>query len=1020
MAARLATRHRKSTKARARVRRLAGGLLARGAITLLAALLLIIASGPCAAAPRVFVIHSYHSGLEWTDSVMDGIRKTFAGSGSDIQMSAEYLDTRRFVDARRSGIIKDAIIATLEGGSFDLVIACDNDALSFVLSERERLFPGVPVVFVGVNHFDPSMLKGHRDITGVAEEPSIAETVGLATRLHPGTTKIIVVGRTSMAADKANRDSFVAALPRLPPDLKIEFWDDLSLMELDKGLMKLRKGEVVFLNGLIMDEAGRQMMYGESTKWVRRRSAVPLYSFWDVYLGYGIVGGKLVSGYEQGRQGAVLALRILGGERPGSIPVVQASDVNRYMLDYRETERFRIPLSAVPKDVVFVNRPDSIYRSHREFILTTAAVILALSGLVILLGVTMIRRRRAEEALRQANLVVESSPAVLFRWKAAQGWPVELVSGNVTRFGYRQEELLSGRLAYAALVHPDDLARVKAEVDAYTASGAEDFEQEYRLVSRAGQVRWIYDRTSIEREPSGAVAAYQGIVMDVTERKEAERKLGEKTEELDRFFTVALDLLCIADMEGFFRRLNPQWEVVLGYPLSELEGRSFFELIHPDDRESTRQAVEELASQRAVTGFVNRYRCADGSYRWFEWRSYPVGDFIYAAARDITERRQTEEALKKSEEKYRDIFERAAEGIFQSTPEGRFLSVNPSFAQMLGYDSPDELVALVTDIGAQLYVHPEERLRFTGELESSASVIAGFEHEFYRKDGGIIWISTNARAVRDPGGRVLYFEGTSENITARKIAEREIHRLNEDLERRVEQRTTELQAANKELEAFSYSVSHDLRAPLRAIDGYARIIMEEYAPVLDAEGQRQCAVIQENVSRMGRLIDDLLAFSRLGRAGIEPVAVDMELTARSVFYEITTPEARERIEFTLNPLPPALADPALIRQVWVNLLSNAVKFSSKRDIAKIEVSAFPGATEHVYFVRDNGAGFDMNYKDKLFGVFQRLHSEREFEGTGAGLAIVRRIINLHGGRVRAEGAPDEGAEFSFTLPAERE
>ena len=237
-----------------------------------------------------------------------------------------------------------------------------------------------------------------------------------------------------------------------------------------------------------------------------------------------------------------------------------------------------------------------------------------------------------------------------------------------------------------------------------------------------------------------------------------------------------------------------------------------------------------------------------------------------------------------------------------------------------------------------------------------------------------------------------------------------------ELEQRITERTAQLEAANKELEAFTYSVSHDLRAPLRAIDGYTRILAENYESSLDAEGQRVCTVVRDETRRMGQLINDLLAFSRLSRATMQPSPIDMATLANSIFYELTAPKDRERIDFHVAPLPPAVGDLALIRQVWINLFTNAVKFSSKCERAIIEVGSEQSDGETVFFVHDNGAGFDMRYADKLFGVFQRLHSEREFEGTGVGLAIVQRVIHRHGGRVWAEGAVNQGATVYFTLP----
>ncbi len=211
-----------------------------------------------------------------------------------------------------------------------------------------------------------------------------------------------------------------------------------------------------------------------------------------------------------------------------------------------------------------------------------------------------------------------------------------------------------------------------------------------------------------------------------------------------------------------------------------------------------------------------------------------------------------------------------------------------------------------------------------------------------------------------------------------------------------------------------------MRAPLRAIDGFTRILLEDYEPMLDEEGKRVCGVISREAKHMGELIDDLLAFSRVGRKEMHFTKIDMKATASSVFEELMTRANAGRIDFHLHRLPSTAGDPVLIRQVWVNLLSNAIKFSSRKERAVIEVGSRHSEDEYVYYVRDNGAGFEMEYVDKLFGVFQRLHSEKEFEGTGVGLAIVQQVIRRHGGRVWAEGEVEKGATFYFALPRKRE
>jgi signal transduction histidine kinase len=243
-------------------------------------------------------------------------------------------------------------------------------------------------------------------------------------------------------------------------------------------------------------------------------------------------------------------------------------------------------------------------------------------------------------------------------------------------------------------------------------------------------------------------------------------------------------------------------------------------------------------------------------------------------------------------------------------------------------------------------------------------------------------------------------------------------RLNAELEQRVAERTSKLREANEELEAFSYSVSHDLRAPLRAIDGFSRILLEEYAAKLDDDGKRVLDVIRSNTQNMGRLIDDLLAFSRLSRKQIEASPIDMHELARDVFRQLQPGFGTQNIQFNLSQLPTTQGDPALIRQVFVNLLSNAAKYSRGQPQSLIDVNGHKENGHCVYSVKDNGVGFDMAYSKKLFGVFQRLHSVEEFEGTGVGLAIVQRIVHRHGGRVWAEGKVNGGATFFFSLPKE--
>lgn len=507
---------------------------------------------------------------------------------------------------------------------------------------------------------------------------------------------------------------------------------------------------------------------------------------------------------------------------------------------------------------------------------------------------------------------------------------------------------------------------------------------------------------------------------NVRRESEVERRaLLEHFSYLNRYTN---DIILLEEVSGRIVEANERAEQAYLYDHKELLGLNIRDLLEPD-------ALPEFdASWKDPEGvlYETLHRRKDGSVFPVEVSARVIAvdgeKFRQAIIRDITERRNHEERLRRAGAYNRRLIEAAVDPLVTIRPDGTIADVNTATEKVTGYPR-EELVG--TDFCD--YFSEPDKARAGYQLAFHVGQIQDYELEIRHHDGHLTPVIYSASVYRDKAGEVVGVFAAARDITEQKRIRAEIQELNRELEQRVQRRTAELEATNNELEAFTYSVSHDLRAPLRAINGFSRILMERYSPHLSAEAQHYIDVIHQNASRMGRLIDDLLALSRLGRQSLTKVAIAPENLVRQALAELSSELDGRQVEIVIGEMPPCSGDPALLKQVFENLLSNALKYSRRRKNARVEVgsilmtdrepisSLVPEPESSAYYVRDNGVGFDMRYVGKLFGVFQRLHSQADFEGTGVGLAIVERIVRRHGGRVWAEAAPDKGATFFFTI-----
>ncbi|MFZ2643301.1 MAG: PAS domain S-box protein [Verrucomicrobiia bacterium] len=638
---------------------------------------------------------------------------------------------------------------------------------------------------------------------------------------------------------------------------------------------------------------------------------------------------------------------------------------------------------------------------------------------VLGVSVDITERKRADEALAAANERLQSTLANMAQGYYAidRDWRVVAVNDVAERhFGKPASELIGGTLEQATQGRiPDNVRKGIKQVMA--SAQPQHFEVQSKVRPGTWATDYIYPL-------DGGVEVY---FTDITERKRAEEALLESEEYFRTMFEVAsIGLAQTNPRTRQFVRVNQKMTEITGYSAGELLQMCITDLSYPDDLSRDREFFDWVVRGEAPSCHTEkRYVRKDGAVIWASVNATVIRDaagqptHAMAAIEDITARKQVEIALCESEKRLRTVGDNIPGGalyqlLLPSQGQSRYTYISAGFERIFGIPVEN----IMNDPWAFWDLIVTEDKRHLEEVqERCARQMTVFDCEFRQRTatGEMKWIHARSTPRRLPDGSILW-DGVAADVTERKQAEEEVNKLNAELEQRVRERTAQLEFANKELEAFSYSVSHDLRAPLRAINGFASVLTQEHARQLDEEGRRTLGVVCAEAERMGQLIDDLLEFSRMGRQAMLKSEVDMHAEAQTAFDRCIADTSDRDIWLKLHPLPRSEGDRAMFSHVWTNLISNAIKYTRTRPVAEIEISGQVRGNELVYCVKDNGVGFDMKYTHKLFAVFQRLHSEEDFEGTGVGLALVERIVRRHGGNVWAEGKVGEGAAFYFSLP----
>ena len=591
-------------------------------------------------------------------------------------------------------------------------------------------------------------------------------------------------------------------------------------------------------------------------------------------------------------------------------------------------------------------------------------------------------------------------------------------------FGYRRENALGQRLE-ALIVPPNLTEKYLPGLADYLLTGAASLiGRPVEVLARRQNGEQFPIELALTQIPGRNPPFFTAFIRDITDRKQAEEALRRSEARKAAVLETALDAIISIDQDGKIIEWNPAAERIFGYSRELALGREMTELLVPKSNlELHRKGLTRFLQTGRGRMLGQRTEVmalrANGAEFPVELTITKIpgeGPLVFTTfVRDITERRRTEEALRKSEERFRLLVEGVEDyAIYMLDMHGRITTWNAGAERIMGYRAQE----IIGRRFHRFYLTDDVERKKPDQALAVATAEGRFQDERWqmRKDGTQYWASFVITALRDETGKLTGFSTIARDITKRKHDEDEIRRLNSELEHRVQERTAELQAAYQEMEAFSYSISHDLRAPLIHIAGFVEMLKSDLGPQLDEKSSRHLQTICDSTESMGRMIADLLTFSRIGRAEMHKTRFNLTDSVKDVRRDLQAQTQNRKVTWVIPELPEVYGDPFLLRQALYNLLANALKYTRKREEARVEISVESTASEHIFAVRDNGAGFDMKYAAKLFGVFQRLHSPTEFEGTGIGLANVRRIIARHGGRTWAEGVVDGGATFYFSLP----
>ncbi len=992
---------------------------------------------------KVLVLHSYHSGLSWTDSLVEGINKGLADSGIIHDITHEFMDTKRIFTDRYLDELAALYTLKFNGSKFDVILVTDDLAFTFIRKHYDRLFPGVPVVFCGINFFKETMLQGFSKFTGVLEAFDIPATLNIAIALQPKAKRFVVLSDMTPTG-RTNKKVFLEAMEKVSKPMDVIFLENLTMDEVRKEMSRLGERDIAIWLSYTSDSAGNYFSFGRSAHLISETSKAPLYSLWDFHLGYGIVGGKLISGFYQGNIAAKLAARILAGEPAASIPVVTESP-NRYMFDFAQLQRFNIDTDSLPVDSIVINRPQTFYSQYKTAVWGIVVGFICLAAIILLLLLNVAGRRRANIEISKAKdrfqrifndtavaLLEIDFSRVYQRLATLQAQGVVDISAYYAERPEESQEIvrltqvldcnIAALSLYGVAAKKELLGVVDEELQRFileyfseilVAIKNDDMHLQWEVATK--RLDGVKIDVLLGMKPDDRMGSVDTLIIsavDITERKRYFESLRRSENRFRTLFDSAASGIALIDGNGRYLRVNDALCSMLGFTREEMETSFWQEMTHPEDIKLTEMMISDLQQGKSVLPTEKRYIHKDGRIVWglinvglnIEESSAP--QHYVVQVQDISQIKEVQAGMRLREERYRQIFEADLSGFFISNPSGKVLLCNQVFAGILGFTTVTEVV------GQNVASFYSKTDGWSGVVEAlwNDKKIENSEMELVRGDGEVVNVLFNGIGRCDEQGQLLEIQGHMMDISRQKHLEVKLVRA-------------------QKMEAIGLmvgGVAHDLNNILSGIINYPELMLVK----LDTDNplRKPLQSIKESGLRAAAVVADLLTVAR-GAANVREVHNIHEMAKEY----LNSPECSRlralypNIAIRLRCLTEnasILCSPVHIKKCLMNLVTNAVEAIENVGLVQLVIreeqqtagkNGDGGIQQNVIIeVIDDGPGISEKDRERIFEPFYTKKVMGK-SGTGLGLAVVWNTVQDHGGKIQVTGG-SQGTTFSLFFP----